>query len=69
MFFEDGERVEKYGEHLFDCTCSAHKYGERVCKHIYAAFLKDEEFKHEIKKTKPESSNSGARIGNTAFAF
>ncbi|MGJ8729077.1 DEAD/DEAH box helicase [Listeria aquatica] len=49
-FFEDGERVEKYGEHLFDCTCSAHKYGERVCKHIYAAFLKDEEFKHEIKK-------------------
>ncbi|MHC5251937.1 DEAD/DEAH box helicase [Listeria kieliensis] len=49
-YFEDSEHVQKFGEHLFDCTCSAHQYGERVCKHIYAAFLKEEEFKHEKKK-------------------
>ncbi|RDX03050.1 helicase SNF2 [Listeria kieliensis] len=49
-YFEDGEHVQKFGEHLFDCTCSAHQYGERVCKHIYAAFLKEEEFKHDKKK-------------------
>ncbi len=49
-YFEDSEHVQKFGEHLFDCTCSAHQYGERVCKHIYAAFLKEEEFKHDQKK-------------------
>ncbi|EUJ32833.1 hypothetical protein MFLO_06059 [Listeria floridensis FSL S10-1187] len=66
--FEDGEEAVKLGEDLYDCTCRAHEYGERVCKHIYAAFLKEEELRQEEKKTKFKGTNFRTRIA-CSFSF
>lgn len=50
FYFSDGEVVTETEPDVLDCTCDSHLYGERVCKHMYATYLKKVELLHEKKK-------------------
>ncbi|EMG28955.1 DNA/RNA helicase [Listeria fleischmannii subsp. fleischmannii LU2006-1] len=69
FYFSDGEMVTETQTDVLDCTCDSHLYGERVCQHMYAAYLKKSRITTRKEKIKFKRAHIRTRICHATIPF